>query len=118
MPGEEEEKSQLPCGSGGAADSNVDAPRKSFAQIVLEAGDRPKVPIQVKPPGFTDQGEPAVYFSAEEIQASCEFFKFAVVAKCSYGRPSIPEIRSFLTQKFQFKSACVISRLNVRHLLI
>lgn len=94
------------------------APRKTFAQIVLEARSHPSASMQVKPPAFTDQGEPAVYFSRDEVQASCSSIQFAVIAKCAYGRPAIPEIKQCLAQRLHLNSDFIISRLNVRHVLI
>lgn len=117
MPGEAEGSSHSHCtlDSRDAASSPL---RKTFAQVLLETKPRQQVLVQAKSPGFTDQGEPAVFFSDEEIQASCVHLQFAVIARCSYGRPPIPEIKSSLSKQLHLRSDFIISRLNARHLLI
>lgn len=96
----------------------ADPVRRSFAQVVLDTQIPPKVSFKVKKPDFTEKGEPAVFFSAAEIEASCEHLQYAAVAKCSYGRPSIPDIRASLIHTFHIQPACVISRINARHILV
>lgn len=91
--------------------------RRTFAQAVLSTAAKPASHFPVKAPRFTDQGEPAVFFSKGEIQASLEPLKYAVIAKCSYGRPAFMEIKSCLSQRMNLSSDFVISRLNQRHLL-
>lgn len=90
---------------------------KSFAQTLIEGKLRPCSGKIVKPPAFTTDGEPAVFFTMEDIADSCEDLLHAVIAKCSYGRPSIPEVKSHIIQAFHLDGV-VISRLDPRHLLI
>lgn len=71
-------------------------PRRSFAQVLIESNRRAKVAIPIKAPSFTDLGEPAVFFSKEDVQSSLVPLSFSIVAKCSYGRPAIPKIKSCL----------------------
>ncbi|MQL94715.1 hypothetical protein Taro_027373 [Colocasia esculenta] len=94
-----------------------EAPRKSYAQMLAASNPPPAVTIEVKSPAFTDLGEPAVYFSKEEIERSVIPFKNAIIAKCSYGRSSIPEIKSCLSQRLMLSKDFIISTLNPRHLL-
>lgn len=112
------EGGDYPAGERAEGAVPADPARKSFAQVLLDTRSPPKVSFKVKNPDFTEQGEPAVFFSADEIQASCEHLQFAAIAKCSYGRPSIPDIRAFLIHTIHIKPDCVISRLNARHILI
>ncbi|MQL83063.1 hypothetical protein Taro_015547 [Colocasia esculenta] len=76
------------------------------------------VALHVKSPAFTDAGAPAVFFTLEEISKSEEPLQRAIIVKCSYGRPSIPDIKSCLTFRLGLKSDFIVSILNHRHLLL
>ncbi|MQL77201.1 hypothetical protein Taro_009620 [Colocasia esculenta] len=53
----------------------------SYAQAVAASLQLPAVASKVHDQAFTDQGEPVVFFSKEEMSASLIPFKFALVAK-------------------------------------
>ncbi|MQL81898.1 hypothetical protein Taro_014367 [Colocasia esculenta] len=90
----------------------------SFAQSLLASLRPTKVTLQVKPPVFTDAGAPVVFFSHDEISKSEEALKRAIIVKCSYGRPSISDIKLCLTFRLGLKSDFIVSSLNHRHLLL
>ncbi|MQM17766.1 hypothetical protein Taro_050743 [Colocasia esculenta] len=74
----------------------------SFAQALSGSLHPQKALLPVKAPTFTDAGDPAVYFSQEEISKSEEVLQRAIIVKCSYGRPSIPEaVHNHLEQSVQ-----------------
>lgn len=101
-----------------AAPSSQIPPRRTFAQALLDSKQRPRVSIPVKEPGFTDRGEPAVFFSKSDVQVSIQFLSFALVAKCSYGRPAFVDIKSSIMQRLKISADFIISKLNPRHLLL
>ncbi|MQM22504.1 hypothetical protein Taro_055557, partial [Colocasia esculenta] len=74
--------------------------------------------LPVHPPAFTDSGEPAAFFSLEEIHGSCAPLEFALVARTPQGRPAFQDIRNHLSQRFNFKKDFMISALDSRHLLL
>lgn len=84
----------------------------------MASSARPTLGIPVKDPAFTDLGEPAVFFTKTEVQATVKFLGRAVVAKCAYGRPAFADIKSYLTQRLKISPDFVISKLNPRHLLL
>ncbi|MQL97884.1 hypothetical protein Taro_030581 [Colocasia esculenta] len=90
----------------------------SFARVVAASLVLPDVPTTVHEPAFTDKGEPAVFFSREEMEVSLVPFKFSVVAKTAYGRPPIPEICSHLISRCGIKDSFLISALANWHLLL
>ncbi|MQM05873.1 hypothetical protein Taro_038686 [Colocasia esculenta] len=92
--------------------------KPTFAQALTQSLRLEKVSIQIKPPAFTDAGAPAVFFSEEEVLKSEEILKRAIIVKCSYGRPSIPDIKSCLSLRLGLKSDFIVSILNHHHLLI
>lgn len=63
------------------------------------------------------RGEPAVHFSAAEIQTMAEPFKLSLVGKFSFGRPPMELIRNFFVS-LGLKGNCQISLLDPRHVLI
>lgn len=71
----------------------------------------------IKPPTLTDAGEPAVFFFQEEIENLCQPFVYSVIAKCSYDRLSIPEVKQIISFTFQLKSGFVSSILDARQLV-
>ncbi|MQL68590.1 hypothetical protein Taro_000888 [Colocasia esculenta] len=90
----------------------------SFAHALASSLCPMKIDLILKPPAFTNDGLPAVYFSKEEFRKSEQPLKLAIVAKCSYGRPSIPDITSCLSQRLALKGDCIVSSLNPRHILL
>lgn len=93
-------------------------PRRTFAQALLLSKQRPKISIPLKEPGFTDLGEPAIYFSKADVQATIQFLSFALVAKCSYGRPAFADIKSSIMQCLKISADFIISKLSPRHILL
>lgn len=65
-----------------------------------------------------DSGEPAAFFSVEEISLSCKPLEFAIVAKTPLGRPAYQDIRLHLCQRFHFKQDFILSALDGRHLML
>ncbi|MQM04538.1 hypothetical protein Taro_037339 [Colocasia esculenta] len=90
---------------------------RSFAAALASFLRPSKIDIALKAPAFTDDGLPAIYFSKDEIRKSEQPLRLAIVAKCSYGRPSIPDIKSCLSQSLGLNGDYIISILNPRHLL-
>ncbi|MQM17627.1 hypothetical protein Taro_050601, partial [Colocasia esculenta] len=90
----------------------------SFAQALSASLRSAKVAMHVKQLAFTDAGAPAVFFSREEISKSEEPLQRAIIVKCSYGKPSIPDIKSCLSFRLGLKSDFIVSTLNHRHLLL
>lgn len=50
------------------------APNRSFSHIVAQTNAFLRLDILIKPPSFLDTAEPVVFFSQEEIDASCRPF--------------------------------------------
>ncbi|MQL92214.1 hypothetical protein Taro_024836 [Colocasia esculenta] len=92
--------------------------RRSYAQIISESKPPPTVSIGVKSPGFTDSGEPTVFFTQDEVGMSIAMLKHAVIVRCAYGGSSIPELKSCLSQRLGLKEDFTASSLNHRHLLL
>ncbi|MQL89597.1 hypothetical protein Taro_022166 [Colocasia esculenta] len=93
-------------------------PTKSYARVLADAALFALVSIAVHQPAFTDLGEPAVFFSAEEIAATLKPFQFAIVAKTPYGSPPFQEIKQQLQQRLNLGHDFIITALDNRHLLI
>ncbi|MQL99863.1 hypothetical protein Taro_032597 [Colocasia esculenta] len=105
----------------GPSASNIDAalpPQKTFAQILMASVTPPSLPIKIHSPACTDSGEPAVFFSPDEVRLSCEPLKHAIIARTPVGRPSFQEIRLHLAQRFGFAKEFIIIALDGRHLLL
>ncbi|MQM22854.1 hypothetical protein Taro_055912, partial [Colocasia esculenta] len=49
--------------------ADAGAPRRSYAQIIAATKPPPLINIGIKPPSFTDAGEPTVFFSQDEDAA-------------------------------------------------
>ncbi|MQM14809.1 hypothetical protein Taro_047744 [Colocasia esculenta] len=92
--------------------------QKSFAQILMASVLPSTLPIKVHSPACTDSGEPATFFSLEEVRISCAPFNLAIIACTPVGRPSFQEIRVHLAQRFSFVKDFIISALDGRHLLL
>lgn len=93
-------------------------PLLSFAQVLTQSASIPLVDIDPHGPSYTDQGEPAAFFSPEEISTSCKPFDDAIVAKTPVGRPPYHDIRVHLQQRFKFKQDFTLSALDGRHMLL
>lgn len=91
---------------------------RSFAEVLSSSMKPPSVPGAVHEPALMDGGEPAVFFSADEISASLKPFDFSLVARTPYGRPAFPMIRAHLSQRCAFREDFIISALDTRHLLL
>lgn len=48
----------------------------SYAYIMAQSNSFPELNLPVKPPTFTDSGEPAVFYSAVEIETLVAPFNF------------------------------------------
>lgn len=109
----------MASGLGGppaAPHHSVTAP--SFSQVVMAAFSPPVLPLSVHAPATTDSGEPAVFFSVEEVQLLCQPLAFAVIAQTPKGRPPFDVVRAHLAQRFQFKEDFLLSAMDRRHLLL
>ncbi|MQL94277.1 hypothetical protein Taro_026935, partial [Colocasia esculenta] len=93
-------------------------PAASFVQALMRSMFPPALPLAIHPPAFTDAGEPAVFFSVEEINISCKPLELAVIARTPQGRPPFQEIRYHLQQRFKFQEDFLLSALDKHHLLI
>ncbi|KAF8392806.1 hypothetical protein HHK36_021043 [Tetracentron sinense] len=63
------------------------------------------------------QGEPALYFSAEELEQSAIPLRFALVAKCAYGRPKLEVLKKKLQEQFHISQNFTMGVMDSRHLL-
>lgn len=90
----------------------------SFSQVVLSSLAPLVLPLSVHAPATTDSGEPATFFSLEEVQLSCQPLAFAVIARTPKGRPPFHEIRAHLAQRFHFKQDFLLNAMDKRHLLL
>ncbi|KAF8391802.1 hypothetical protein HHK36_022036 [Tetracentron sinense] len=105
-------------GEGDPPPKSLDPP--SYAAIV---GRHPssqviqtQISLPIKKPG-TFKGEPMIYFSEEE---SCLFaipHRFSLIAKCSYGRPSLDIIKAHIKKSEGLRLAFSVGILDTRHLL-
>ncbi|KAF8377045.1 hypothetical protein HHK36_030417 [Tetracentron sinense] len=73
--------------------------------------------MMVKKPSVF-QGEPALFFSSEEIEESSTPFRFTLIAKCAFGRPSSDDLKIFLKKTFHTRMDFSISILDAHHALI
>ncbi|KAF8399063.1 hypothetical protein HHK36_014929 [Tetracentron sinense] len=65
------------------------------------------------------QGEPALYFSVEELEHSAIPLKFALVAKCAYERPKLDVLKKIYTSaQFHVSQNFTVGVMDSRHLLI
>ncbi|MQM02566.1 hypothetical protein Taro_035339, partial [Colocasia esculenta] len=93
-------------------------PSKSYARALADAPLFAPVSIAVHPLTFTDLGEPAVFFSSDEIAATLKPLQFAIVAKTPYGRPPFQEIKHLLQQRLNLGHDFIIATMDNRHLLL
>lgn len=101
-----------------AGDALPHAAAPSFAQVLLNSVPPPAIPIAIHCPASTDSGEPAAFFTPEEINLSCKLLEHAIVAKTPLGRPAFQDIRLHFVQRFQLKQDFLLSALDGRHLLM
>ncbi|XP_043725976.1 uncharacterized protein LOC122672581 [Telopea speciosissima] len=89
----------------------------SFANVVSRSISTPNIEVDLKKPStFFDV--PAVFFSKEEVVRSESPFHSTLIAKCSYGRPSLFDIKSHLQKMFFVQGDVVVSTLDPRHVLL
>ena len=86
---------------------------KSFAAAI---GNTRSTSIPHKSPSI-HRGEPALFFSDEDIAALSSPFKFALIGKFSHGRPSLAVIKSTF-ETFGLKAAFSIGLIDPKHVLI
>ncbi|KAL9459047.1 hypothetical protein AB3S75_002435 [Citrus x aurantiifolia] len=98
-----------------AAKSPTAQPRKSFVDAA--AGSERAAPAIAFRQSSTHRGEPAIFFTEEEINIMAAPFKLALVGKFSFGRPPIDVIRKFFVA-LGLKGTVDISLLDPRHILI
>ncbi|KAF8395616.1 hypothetical protein HHK36_019566 [Tetracentron sinense] len=78
------------------------------------ASPSPSIPIK-KPGSY--RGEPVIFFSEEESSIVAEPLQLALVAKCSYGRPSLDDIKTHMKKTEGLRLAFTMGILDTRHLL-
>ncbi|KAL9461919.1 hypothetical protein AB3S75_004838 [Citrus x aurantiifolia] len=105
----------LPSFAQMAAKSPTAQPRKSFVDAA--AGSERAAPAIAFRQSSTHRGEPAIFFTEEEINIMAAPFKLALVGKFSFGRPPIDVIRKFFVA-LGLKGTVDISLLDPRHILI
>ncbi|MQL78237.1 hypothetical protein Taro_010679 [Colocasia esculenta] len=101
-----------------SSDGVSDPGQRSYVQIISSTKSPPAISVGIKSPSFTDSGEPAVFFSREEVSKSIQTLKLALITRCPYGRCSIPDFKSVLSQRLLLKGDYIVSVLNNRHLLL
>ncbi|CAH9069384.1 unnamed protein product, partial [Cuscuta europaea] len=84
---------------------------RSFAEVLAE---NKEVPIKVP---FRHKGMPAVRFSEEEVSASAEQHKFALVGSFVRGRPAMATLRQEF-EKIGFADSLSLGLLDQRHILL
>lgn len=84
----------------------------SFAQVLLQSLSPTALPLVAHAPASTDLGEPAAFFTMEEVNISCRPLEYAIIARTPRGRPPFQDIRSHLAQRFRFKQDFVISAMD------
>ncbi|XP_043701622.1 uncharacterized protein LOC122652044 [Telopea speciosissima] len=89
----------------------------SFTAVVSRSLAAPMVDVKVKKVS-SHFGEPAVFFSQAEVDRSESAFSTALVAKCSYGRPSLFSIKDFLQKTLFLQGDIIVSLLDARHVLL
>lgn len=89
------------------------APRKSFVDIV---GRNSGSVIKLKTSDL-HKGEPAVFFSKDEIGKMASTFKLALVWRFSHRRPPLAEIRFALTA-IGLKASVTVGLIDNKHVLL
>ncbi|KAF8412018.1 hypothetical protein HHK36_004577 [Tetracentron sinense] len=104
---------------GGSSSRPPDPPPLSFAVVVGRPGNvggsSPAI-IPIKQP-TTYKGEPALFFTEDETKLLPSPHRLTLVAKCSYGRPSLDIIKTFMKKSARVRLACSVGILDSRHLL-
>lgn len=85
---------------------------KSFSSLFSRPAVDEVLPIK---PVASFKGDPALFFSADEVRALAKPFDLALVGKFSYGRPSMAALRK---EFHTIKGAFTIGWLDLRHVLI
>lgn len=67
-------------------------PLAKSAEVLSSSMAPPVITGPVHDPAVTDSGEPAIFFSKEEIQVSQEPFAYSLVSHTPFGRPSFQNI--------------------------
>ncbi|KAF8377020.1 hypothetical protein HHK36_030392 [Tetracentron sinense] len=66
----------------------------------------------------TFQGEPALFYTAEELKISAAVFQKVLIAKFAYGRSSIEVLKNYIQGSFHTKLLISVGILDEKHLLI
>ncbi|KAF8407304.1 hypothetical protein HHK36_006431 [Tetracentron sinense] len=66
----------------------------------------------------TFQGEPALFYTAEELKISAAVFQKVLIAKFAYGRSSIEVLKNYIQGSFHTKLVISVGILDEKHLLI
>ncbi|KAF8394769.1 hypothetical protein HHK36_020984 [Tetracentron sinense] len=72
--------------------------------------------LYVKKPAIY-QGEPALFFTPDELNISASPFRFTLVAKSVFGRPTIEALKVHIRESLHSKLAFSIGILDDRHML-
>ncbi|KAF8396048.1 hypothetical protein HHK36_017660 [Tetracentron sinense] len=107
--------SNRPRGSGST--SRPPDPKTFVAALCKGLCVEELVSVPVKKPSI-HQGEPAIFFSAEEIEITSKQWKLCLVAKFLNGRPLLEEIRSYIRTAWCLKSDISVGLLDHRHVLL
>ncbi|KAH0640618.1 hypothetical protein KY285_037204 [Solanum tuberosum] len=89
-------------------------------QAVEERPEKPrKLSLKLKLVIYV-HGEPTVSFSFSDLESYIqeENLQFALVAKFSYGRPDMIDLRKIFTRHFEIKGDCNLGLLDHRHVLV
>ena len=86
---------------------------KSFAEVL--GGSKP-TSIALKSPS-THRGEPAMFFTSEDIVSLSSPFQYALIGKFSHGRPAISKIKSAL-DSIGLKAGFTVGLLDRKHILM
>ncbi|KAF8377444.1 hypothetical protein HHK36_030821 [Tetracentron sinense] len=104
---------------GGSSSWPPDHPPLSFAAIVGRQGSvagSHQAIIPIKQPA-TYKGESALFFSEDETKLLAAPHRLTLVAKCSYGHPSLDVIKIFMRKSTGVRLAFSVGILDSHHLL-
>ncbi|KAF8399899.1 hypothetical protein HHK36_015769 [Tetracentron sinense] len=102
----------LPCSKSREAEEVVSAP--DLSGVMNQSLS--KEPLEIKKASVF-QGEPAPHFSADVIERPSPL-KFAVIAKCAYGRPSIADLKISIKKQIHTRLEFSVGIMDSRHFLL
>ncbi|KAF8393777.1 hypothetical protein HHK36_019975 [Tetracentron sinense] len=110
------ENPKVAAGGEGGSSKPLDPP-PSYAAILGKAPSlTPSSSIPLKMPSSYKE-EPAIFLSEEENSVLTKPHALSLVAKCSYGRPSLDDIKAHMKKSEGLRMGFTVGILDSRHLL-